>query len=129
MAQTLRDNSSVMRDAPEARIILASNLKKLMDRPGAKKISTYDVAGYRKGEEQGDRPLSPKTVERMRRGEGDVTLDHIQAVAKFFVLQPWQLLVPTFSVDDPPHLAFTKAEKEAYERMEQSISLFRKNRA
>lgn len=128
LAQVVVQNLVMRKDAEPARKVLARNLKKLMDRPGAKRISTYQVAGYKKGESQNGRPLSPKTVERIRSGEFDATLDHIQAIAAFFVLEPWQLLVPTFSVDEPPHLAHSREEIAAFKKIEESYEALQRLR-
>lgn len=99
--------------------MLARNLVKLMDRPGAKPISTRQLAAQSKGE------LTYRTVARIRNGEVNPTLDHVEALANAFYLQPWQLLVPHFNADDPPHLAFTEAEKQAYDKMQAAILEFR----
>lgn len=110
------------KDPQPAKEILAKNLIRLMDREGAKKISTYQVAGHRKGE-KATGPLSARTVGRIRRAEGNATLDHIDAIAKFFLLEPWQLLVPNFRTEDPPHLSFTDEEKKALESVEEGLAI------
>jgi transcriptional regulator with XRE-family HTH domain len=119
LARGIRHAFDVPKNDTRAKHILARNLIKLMDRPGAKFISTRQLAAQSKGE------LTYRTVARIRNAEVNPTLDHIEALAKAFVLQPWQLLVPHFDAPDPPHLAFTQAEKEAYDRMQSAIAEFR----
>lgn len=116
MAQAVRDNSLV-KSIPLARDVLAKNLKKLMNR-GGKKLTPRDVARTKYWQERGETgPISAKTVERMEKAVGHATLDHLDEVAKFFAVQPWQLLVPGFDPEKLPHLALSDEAKAAFEKI------------
>jgi hypothetical protein len=45
------------------------------------------------------------TISRARRGEANVTIDNLDAIAKTYRLSAWQLLVPGLRADQPPQLA------------------------
>ena len=118
MAHEVLDTLRVLRNDTKAKTILARNLIRLMDRPGVEPISSRQLAKRAPG-------LTYRTILRIRNAEVNPTLDHIEAIAKAFVLAPWQLLVPNFDAVDPPHLAFTQAEKDAYEKMQAALDEFR----
>ncbi|NYT57886.1 helix-turn-helix transcriptional regulator [Alcaligenaceae bacterium] len=44
------------------------------------------------------------TLGRIQYGNGNPTVDTIEAIARFFRLQPWQLLIEDFDRDAPPQV-------------------------
>lgn len=93
--------------------VLSDNLKRNMDRkPG--KLSQAEI-GRRGG-------LPQRTVGRIKNGEVEATLGNLQALAKAFGLQPWQLLVPDLDVSNPPMLrAMSEHERALYDRLHAAL--------
>lgn len=92
--------------------LLADNVGKLMVREGAKKYSLRDVS------DAPDVKLGANTVKRMQEGERDPKLGSLAEVAKFFGVEPWQLLHPDFDPDKGiPTRVLNKKEAEYYERL------------
>lgn len=44
------------------------------------------------------------TLGRIKYGNGNPNVDTVQAIARFFRLQPWQLMVEDFNLASPPQL-------------------------
>lgn len=62
--------------------------------------------------------LGTGTIHRIRNGQADANLSTLEALAKAFDLQPWQLLVPNFDPGNLPALLnATEAEMRLWERL------------
>ena len=62
------------------------------------------------------------TISRLRNAKVDATLSVLEAIAIAYDLQPWQLLVPDLSPQDPPMLRdIPPAEQELYRRLRAAI--------
>lgn len=74
------------------------------------------MGGFRAwGEKVG---VGEATIERMIKGKADVRLDSIEAVARGFGLQAWQLLVPDLDPRNPP-VYLSDGERDLYQRFRQ----------
>lgn len=82
------ENARMGRDRPGPRQTLARNLRMLMEET---KLSGPEVA-RRAG-------VSPKTVNNMLNGRHGPMLDHVDAVARVFGLDLWQLMHPGLRSD------------------------------
>lgn len=79
----------------ELKKILAQNVSKLLDtRPD---ISRLDLSRQMR--------VADGTLGRIKYGTGNPNAETIEAIAKYFRLQPWQLLIEGFDPSDPPQLA------------------------
>jgi hypothetical protein len=61
-----------------------------------------------------DAKIGPGTASRIKQQETSVGLDTVDAIAKAFKLDPWQLLVPHMNAEHPPHLQ-TRTEDWPFE--------------
>lgn len=91
--------------------LLADNIGKLRVREGEKVYSLRDIA------EAPNIDLGPNTVKRMAEGTGDPKLGSLAEIAKFFKMEPWQLLHPDFDPDKLPARVLNQAEAEFYDRL------------
>ena len=88
--------------------ILTANLKRLMDEANPRKTQAQvATAGG----------MQQRTVGRIKNGDMVPTLIQLQALAKAFRLQPWQLLVPDLDPKSPPVLIMDQRQAEAIERL------------
>lgn len=61
--------------------------------------------------------LGTGTISRLKNGAVDATLSTVEAIAKAFDVQPWQLLVDGFDPKTLPTLQpLTERERQLYER-------------
>ena len=61
------------------------------------------------------------TLDRIRRMESGASIDQLDALAKIYGLEPWQLLVPNLDPTNPPMLASISAKQmEMLERIKQA---------
>jgi hypothetical protein len=101
--------------------VLAVNLGRLME--AHPDLSTDTKLGART-------KLGQRTIYRMLRAQTSPRLESLQAVARQFDLQPWQLLVPGLDPKNPPVLRFaTKKEHEMYERWRQVMEEMKNGRS
>lgn len=64
------------------------------------------------------------SVERIKKMETSVGMDILEAIARTFKLEAWQLLVHPFSPDHPPELAvMTQRERDLYARIREAAQL------
>lgn len=90
-----------------AREILAANLNALMAHQGHANRSLAMKIGIGEG-----------TIQRARRAQSGVTLDNIEAIARYYGLEVWQLLTPDLEPNNRPELAFpTPEERDLYQRV------------
>lgn len=82
------------------RDVLAQNIRKLLadEQGGMRAIS--DRIGVGEG-----------TLSRVKAGSHAATVDTLDALAKYFHLEPWQLLCPAFEKGNPPLLAQVSAQQ------------------
>lgn len=101
---------SVMGKKPKSiQELLADNMGKLMVREGEKQYSLRDIS------DKPDIHVGANTVKRMADGSGDPKLGSIAEVAKFFGVEPWQLLHPDFQPGKWPARVLAESEAEFYE--------------
>lgn len=86
------------------RHILAANLTRAM-RVGSEKTRSQLGLKAASG-------VAQATIGRILRAETDATIDTLQALAKVFDLEPWQLLVPDLDPKNAPSVAKHAAENE-----------------
>lgn len=95
--------------------LLADNMGKLMVHEGEKQYSLRDIS---------DAPnidIGSNTVKRMADGTGDPKLSSLAAAAKFFGMEPWQMLHPDFDPDKLPVRVLTKQEADNYDQLLRDI--------
>jgi transcriptional regulator with XRE-family HTH domain len=91
--------------------ILARNLNALMEWRGTANRRLATACGIGEG-----------SIQRIRRGQAAATLTTIEAIAKHFGFEPWQLLIEDFDPRQPPHITMpSSAERELYERFRKFI--------
>lgn len=90
-------------------LVLAANLKRLMaDHPD---LGTQAALSKRCR-------IAQSTVARILSANQAAQIDSLEALAKAFRLEPWQLLVPDLDPRQPPLLrALNQHERELYERI------------
>lgn len=95
----------------QARAILASNLRRLIDRearPGERlSIRAWALS---KG-------LDVRLIDRLLKGKHAVTLDKLEEVAAAVNLQPWQLLYPDLDPANPPDAPISTEERTMLARL------------
>lgn len=96
------------------RQILAANLRALMDAsPHWRSTLTVEKATALRGAKVGK-----STIDRALKSETALTLDNVEALAKLFGLDAWQLLVPAMRPDNPPLLrSVGEAEDKLYKNL------------
>jgi transcriptional regulator with XRE-family HTH domain len=92
-----------------SREVIAANLNALMEKNKNSEGELHRKTG-----------LSQSTIGRTRKAETATTVDTLDAIAKFYGLSPWQLLIADLDISNPPVLkALTKKEQEFYDKMKQ----------
>lgn len=98
-------------ETPELRVILAHNLKRIIEHdasPGERpSIRAWAIA----------RELDVRLIDRLTKGQHAVTLDKLQQVADACGLQPWQLLLEEFDVSAPPDAPISEEERTLLKRL------------
>lgn len=105
----------MVKKTKDIRQLLAENVSKLMVREGEKKYSLRDVSGAPNVK------VGTNTVKRMAKGDANPRLGSLAEVAKFFGMEPWQLLHPDFDPDKMPKKVLNEREAEFYERLIRDI--------
>lgn len=97
-----------------AREILTANLTALMS---VSKRLNSTLAIERATEENGEK-VGHSTIDRAMKGKTNLSLDKIEAIARVFDLDPWQLLAPGLSPGNPPALkSVGAAEDDLYKKL------------
>jgi transcriptional regulator with XRE-family HTH domain len=100
-------------------LILAANLQRLMQhaadrhdyaRATARALETYI-------ERQGWARVGKSTIHRILKGSTPPALDTLEAIARAYDLQVWQLLAPNLDPTNPPVIPLTETEEALYRRM------------
>lgn len=115
VAQWNRYRFGMIKKPKSIQEVLADNVMKYIVQDGEKKLSLRDIS---------DAPnidVGANTVKRMADGTGDPKLGSVAEVAKFFGVEPWQLLHPDFQPGKWPARVLTKSEAEFYERLLRDI--------
>jgi transcriptional regulator with XRE-family HTH domain len=95
-----------------ARNLLSKNITSLME--GHADLSTIKLLNARSGVPTG-------TLDRIRRGVVNAGVDHLDAIARAFDLEVWQLFVPDMDVKNPPLLAsVSERQRELWEKLRDS---------
>jgi len=96
---------------PDLRVILANNLKQLIERdtPSGERPSIRSWALSRE--------LDVRLIDRLTKGQHAVTLDKLQAIADACGLQPWQLLLEEFDASAPPDAPISAEERTLLKRL------------
>lgn len=89
----------------KAAVTLGENMRLLRGRAGRGELAGNRAVAKAAGVGEG-------TVQRARSGDGNITVENLEALARYYRLDAWQLLVPRLDPDNPPRLA-TDAEIEA----------------
>ncbi len=97
--------------APDLRITLATNLKRLIEKdtpPGERpSIRAWAI----------QRELDVRLIDRLTKGQHAVTLDKLQQIADACGLQPWQLLLEEFDASAPPDAPISEEERMVLKRL------------
>lgn len=103
-------NGDARRMDRRARETLAENLSALMAaRPSLDTFKKIVAAG---GPSNG-------TLDRIRRMESGCSVDQLDALARVFELDPWQLLVPGLAPNNPPIVrGVTEAEQRLWRKVD-----------
>lgn len=80
----------------DSKLVLWQNVSALMDAKYGKEHLTRLAT---------DAKIGPGTISRIKQHETSVGIDVVEAIAKVFKVEPWQLLVPQLQADRPPQLA------------------------
>lgn len=94
-------DSHMTNPSAKARQVLAANLARLMDDPDTPFKTDKLVAAETK---RLGRTVSYKLVERYRKMLNDPSLEAVEAIAKVFKLEPWQILIPDLHPDERPEI-------------------------
>lgn len=95
-----------------ARETLAKNIGALM-------ASHSDLATIKQLHARSGVPTG--TLDRIRRGVVNAGVDHLDAIARAFDLEVWQLFVPDMDTSNPPMLAsVSERQQELWEKIRQS---------
>ena len=84
---------------PDTKLVLWENVSALMKTKYGRENLTRLAA---------DAKIGPGTASRIKAHETSVGLDVVEAIARIFRLEPWQLLVPGMDAASPPVLATTR---------------------
>lgn len=83
-----------------AKTVLAENIQKLMDaNPGLSSLVKVATEAKRRGH-----AVSKNAVDTARKGTNAATIDSVDAIARAFEMEAWQLLVPGMNPKNPPVL-------------------------
>ena len=97
-----------------ARDILAENLDRLM----AARPDLNGTPAVERATELIGCKVGKSTVDRVLKSETPFNLDHLDALAKVFKVDSWQLLVPNMQPTNPPVLrSIGQAEDQLYARI------------
>mgnify|MGYP001588067162 CR=1 FL=1 len=90
---------------PDLRVILAANLKRLIERatPTGERQSIRAWALSRE--------LDVRLIDRLTKGQHAVTLDKLQEIADACGLQPWQLLLEDLDPSAPQDAPITEQDR------------------
>lgn len=100
--------------AMSARDTLAQNLRSLMDAHHTYRTTT----AIERATEKNGLKVGKSTIDRALRGETNLTLDYIDAIANIYGLDPWQLMSPGLSPKNPPVLkSIGETEDALYRRI------------
>ena len=101
----------------DIRTVVAANVQTLMDyardrgQPCGDQKSLAKKAG-----------VSMSTVARIRKREVGGSIDVLEAIAKCYGLQAWQLLMPNLDPTNPPVFCMTATERELYRNLKSSAA-------
>lgn len=104
--------------AMTARDTLAENLRTLMAAHHTHKTTTAieratDGIGSKVGK---------STIDRAMKGETNLTIDHLEAIASIYGLDAWQLMTPGLRPKSPPVLkSIGEAEDKLYRRIDELL--------
>jgi hypothetical protein len=68
--------------------------------------------------------IDPSTVGRMINKKHASQIDRVQAVARVFDLDAWQLMIPNLDPSNPPVVQLTAVERDLYERLRKAAEAF-----
>lgn len=98
--------------ARDGKQILWENVKALMD---------HHYGGENLGKFATKTKVAPATMTRLKKQQTSIGIEIVEAFAKPFGLEAWQLLVPDLQVDNPPVLASqVKEASELYAKIRTS---------
>jgi hypothetical protein len=94
--------------------VLAENIINLMEFHGI--LSNAALAKAAK--------IDASTVGRMINKKHASQIDRVQAVARVFELDAWQLLIPNLDPSNPPVAQLTAVERDLYDRLRTAAEAF-----
>lgn len=97
-----------MKDTYNPVAVIADNLSRLMKHEKEKGRSLWTAEAVAKKAEVGH-----GTVDRAQKGQTNINVANLQAIAKAFGLRAWQLMVPDLEPDNPPVLQSRSAAEDA----------------
>lgn len=104
--------------AMPARETLAENLRALMEAHHTYKSTP---AIERATEALGSK-VGKSTIDRAMKGETNLTIDHLEAIASIYGLDAWQLMAPGLRPKSPPVLkSIGETEDRLYRRIDQLL--------
>ena len=89
-----------------SRRILADNIGRMIQKSGA------SVRGWAMSNK-----LDVRQIDRLTKKQFATTVDTLDEIAAAIGVQPWQLLVPNMTTENPPLLVMSPTERELYERV------------
>ena len=103
----------------DIRTIVAANIQTLMDyaRDHGQPYGDQKALAKRAG-------VSMSTVARIRKAQVGGSIDVLDAIAKCYGLQAWQLMMPNLDPTNPPVFCMTATEQALYRRMKSSAAEF-----
>ena len=102
-----------MKDPYDPVAVVADNLSRLMKHEKDRKrpLWTAEAVAAKAG-------IGHGTVDRVAKGQTNVNIANLQAIAKAFGLRAWQLLAPDWAPDNPPVLRnMSPDEIELYNKL------------
>lgn len=93
--------------------IVAKNLTALIKREKKRKGRLRTFQAIEDATAEGEHMVGRSTVDRMSKGLTDFEIGNLEAIARAFEIEVWQLLSPTFEPDNLPVLRSVEEETVA----------------
>lgn len=106
-----------------AKTAIADNLTRLIELQKARGGPLSSFSKIEEATEAVGHKVGRSTVQRIAKGETPAELDNLEAIARAFDLEPWQLLVPGMDPSNPPVLQTpSHMERNLYARLKQLVA-------
>lgn len=107
-----RDNDAFGTCNVRALEIVAVNLKALIQREKDKRGRLRTFKAIEDATTEIGHTVGRSTVDRMSKGTTDFEIGNLEAIARVFEVEVWQLLAPNFDPSNPPVLRSVGAEED-----------------